>query len=486
MSENRDKNFLFELIDTYRMIIKKPIDVNNYNLRTYSDLRAPLQISLLWFKSEKNDLQIFLINHNKENSDKSIDIYGPYNIIQDNDVQNIEDTFNSSEIFKFIVNKEYGDNLRNVLTRLIRNNIGILKEEPKNKIGNGGLFYKDCFYFMYHGNIFNNNVDQIISIFQHEKEIQHKFYEISKNLPLKYKMVPFLGGYLFPPIWFGDIPNLSMRDKLKGKNLIDFVKIIYTGVISGRKIIINNDGYLGISINNRIDGQYEGTELYETVRALNFLFSVFIINGIKTKSVEGSEFVYTTYLPEKNILSESYRGHSKSEELHETRYKTVDLEEFRKNRRIISLDRLVEIVNLANSLINHERIFDSFNILIQSYTNLTKGELNQSFILSWTIIEQYLNYKWASLLNNKKVSNNRQKKLKKSRDYTASVKTEILNLFDYLEDDEYNTLNDLRKKRNDFIHEIVNISPDISKKSFNLALRYSKARINDLKLEKIE
>ena len=485
MAEEDYKKWLDELIENYRKIIKRPTDIDNFNLRVYSDLRAPLQISIFWLKSDKNDLQIFLINHNREFSDKRIDIFGPYNTSEKDNILNIEEIFNSGRIFEYIENKENGYNLGNILERLIRNNIRTLKEEPRNKIGNSGRFYKDSFYFIFNGNIFNSSVDQMIGYFQIEKDNQHRFIETSKNLPFENKMVPFLGGFIFPPIWFGDIPNLSIQDRLKGKKLIAFVKIIHTGEISGRKIIFENDGYLGVSINNRIDGQFEVMELYDTIKVVNFFFSVCLLNGINIKSVQGSEFVYTTYLPERQILSVSYRDYSKSKELHDTRYKSVDLEGFKKNRRIIPLERLVKIVKIADSLIINEKIFESLNILIHSYTNITKGELNQSFVLSWTIIEQYLNYKWDSLLKNKEVSNNRQKKLK-GRDYTASIKTEILNLFEYIEEDEYLILNNLRKKRNDFMHELVNIPHGIAEKSFNLAIKYSKARVNDLKIEDFE
>jgi len=483
MTEEGNKNWLIELIENYRKIIKRPIDVDNYNIQISSDLRAPLQISLIWLKSEKNDLQIFLINHNEDLSDKTINIFGPYKITNIDIFQDIEAVIEKGQIFENIKDKESGLNLGNVLERLIRNNIGLLKEEPRNKIGSNGSFYKDCFYFIYNGNIFSSSIDDKISYFQHEKDIQHQFYEISKKIPLQYEMIPFLSGYIFPPVWFGDIPKLSMEDKLMGKKLENFVKTIYTGEISGRKIIIKNDGYLGIAINDKIDGQLEEKELYETIGISNFLFSVFTINGIKIKSVQGSEFVYTTFLPEKKILNESYRDYSKSKELQEFRYKTVDLEEFKKNRRIIPLEKLIKIVNQANNLINNEKIVDSLNLLIHSYTNLTNGEINQSFILSWTIIEQYLNYKWDSLLKSKQVSSNRQKKLK-GRDYTASVKTEILNLFDCVKDDEYILLNSLRKKRNDFMHELMNIPNEIAQESLNLALKYLKARVNDFLLKK--
>ena len=476
MTEEENKQWLFELIDNYRKIIKRPIDVDNYNLKISSDFRSPLQISLLWLKSEKNDLQIFLINHNEEFRDKIINIFGPYEITNSDTFKDIEAVIEKGQIFEHIKDKEL--DLGNNLERLIRNQYKLLKEEPSNKIGNNGSFYKDCFYFIYNGNIFSSSIDDIISYFQHEKDIQHKFYEISKDLPLQYEMIPFLAGYIFPPVWFGDMLNLSIEEKLMGRKLENFIDIIYDDEILGRKIIIKNDGYLGIAINNKIDEQFEETEIYETIKVLNFLFSVFIINGININSVQGSEFVYTTYLPEKDFLGESYRSHSKSEELFKDRSKVVDLEEFRKKRRIIALEELKTIVNLTNNLISNEKIVDSLNLLIHSFTNLTKGEINQSFILSWTIIEQYLNYKWDSLLNNKKVSSNRQKKLK-GRDYTASVKTEILDLFDIVKENEYIALNSLRKKRNDFMHQIVNIPNEVAQESLNLALEYSKTRVND-------
>lgn len=483
MTEEENKQWLLKLIDNYRKIIKKPTDVDNYNLRISSDFRAPLQISLMWLKSDKNDLQIFLINHNEEFKDKTINIFGPYEIIKCDAFKDIEEVIEKGQIFEHIKDKEL--NLVNKLEGLIRNQIKLLKEEPTNKIGNNGVFYKDCFYFIYNGNIFSSSIDDRISYFQHEKDIQHQFYEISKDLPLQYEMIPFLAGYIFPPVWIGDILNLSMEDKLMGKKLEDFVEIIYTGEILGRKIIIKNDGYLGIAINENIDGQFKETEIYESIKILNFFFSVFIINDIFINSVQGSEFVYTTYLPEKNFLGESHRSHSKSEELFQERYKAVDLEEFKKRRRFIALEKLIELVNLTNQLIKNEKIVDSLNLLIHSFTNLTKGEINQSFILSWTIIEQYLNYKWDNLLNSKQISSSRQKKLK-GRNYTASVKTEILNLFDIVKDDEYIILNSLRKKRNQFMHQIMSIPNEIAQESLNLALKYSKIRIYDFLSEKTE
>lgn len=472
MLNDENKKFLFELIDAYR---KNNWDVN---LRTGTDLRAPLQLSLIWLKSDKNDFQLFLSNHNKNFNDKKIDFFGPYNISLKTNFRNFEDSLDKGHLFKYIGGVENEQTLRNSIIRMIRNNNKILKNEPTNEISSSGVFYKDCFYFIHNGDIFKRSIDKIMDYYQKEKIRNERFKEATKNLRFNYDMVPIFAGYVNPPIWIGEIPNLTMEEQVKGKRLIDFVKIIYKGEILERKIFLMNDGYLGISTKNRIDDFPEIKELENVKRIINFLFSVFLIKGIRLKTVQASEFICTTYLPERDFLSVAHRDHSKSKELFDKRYELIDLESFKKFRTIVSLDKVTESIDLAKNLINIENLFNSLLLLIHSYSNLLNGEINQSFILSWTILEQYLNYKWDLLLDRKEIIGNRLKKLT-GRDYTASIKTEMLNLFGYLTKEDYEILNDLRKKRNKFIHEIKKISSDKAIRSLNLAVNYSKARIDD-------
>ncbi len=205
---------------------------------------------------------------------------------------------------------------------------------------------------------------------------------------------------------------------------------------------------------------------------------MFIIEGIPIKSVQASEFVYVTYIPDRELLTESYRSSSKSKELFDKRHEFIALNDFKQRRNIISLDKLRKIVNLANKISKNNNIENSLNLLIHSFTNLGKLEINQSFILSWTIIEQHLNYKWDLLSKDKHLSRSRKKKLE-SRDYTASVKTEMLNLLGYISEEEYRMINGLRKERNNFMHEIIQIPRESANLSFKLARSYLKSRIEE-------
>jgi len=471
MLNDDNKKFLFELIDTYR---KNNWDVNH---RTGTDLRAPLQLSLIWLKSDKNDFQLFLNNHNKNFNDKKIDIFGPYNISLKTNFQNFEDSLDKGHLFKYVEVIENEQALRNKIIRMIRNNNSILKKEPTNEINISGVFYKDCFYFIHNGDIFKRSIDNIMNYYQKEKIRHERFKEATKNTRFNYDMVPIFAGYINPPIWIGEMPNLTIEEQIKGKRLIDFVKIIYKGEISERKIFLANDGYLGISTKNRIDAFPEVKEIENVIRIINLLFSVFLTKGIRLKTVQASEFVCTTYLPEKDILSVAHRDHSKSKELFDKRYELIDLEYFEKYRVIVTLEEVIKGIELAKNLIKDEKLFSSLLLLIHSYSNLLNGEINQSFILSWTILEQYLNYQWDLWLDRKEISGDRKKKLT-SRDYTASVKTEMLNLSGYVTKEDYDILNDLRRKRNDFMHEIKQIPREKANLSLNLAINYLRARID--------
>jgi len=457
MSVEDNIGFLLELIDSYRRIIKRPLDMEDYYFKTSSDLRAPLQISLIWFKSEKNDLQLFLTNHNNDFSDKSIDIYGPYNISVKSDFQNFEDSLNKEKLFNYIGDIENETTLRKKVIRMIRNNSKVLKNEPTNEIYSSGVFYKDCYYFFHNGDIFKRSIDEIIEFYQKEKERNEKLTEITKKLPLKPEMAPFFAGYINPPIWIGEKPSLTMEEQVKGKRLIEFVKTIYVGEILDRKIIVINDGCLGISMMCRIDEFPEEKEIVRIIKILNFLFSVFLIMGIRVKTVQASNFFSTTYLPEKDFLTIPHRKYSKSKEMFDKRHGIIDLESFKNFRIIVSLDKLTKSIDLAKNLINDQKLFNSLLLLIHSYSNLLNGEVNQSFILSWTIIEQHLNYKWDIFLNEKNVSRKRHKNLE-SGNFTAFIKADMLNFFGYISEKDFHIINGLRDKRNGFMHNIIPIT----------------------------
>ena len=86
-----------------------------------------------------------------------------------------------------------------------------------------------------------------------------------------------------------------------------------------------------------------------------------------------------------------------------------------------------------------------------------EGRLGEAVTLAWGVCEQLLSTAWETLLNDTKdagrMAARRRKKLI-GRDYTASVITEILELGMHIEHDLYRHLEEARKARNQWAHEM--------------------------------
>ena len=81
--------------------------------------------------------------------------------------------------------------------------------------------------------------------------------------------------------------------------------------------------------------------------------------------------------------------------------------------------------------------------------------------LAWGVCEQLLSTAWETLLNDtsptRRMSKERKNKLR-SRDYTASVITEVLELGMRIEYELYRHLEEARKARNSWTHNMREIS----------------------------
>ena len=105
-------------------------------------------------------------------------------------------------------------------------------------------------------------------------------------------------------------------------------------------------------------------------------------------------------------------------------------------------------------------------ILLDSFTHLMNGEYSQSFILSWTIIEQFIEFQLEHLTTNRNLTQKRKKKLYRQ---TIDNKLEILNFSNFLINKDYLEIMELKKLRNKFMHGLVVIIKEDAKRSFYLS-----------------
>lgn len=93
--------------------------------------------------------------------------------------------------------------------------------------------------------------------------------------------------------------------------------------------------------------------------------------------------------------------------------------------------------------------------LLKSIGEFKIGNFSLSLILSWFIIETYLNSYWTSYLENLRVSPKRIKYLT-NNDYTAAIISNILELVGVFNSTDFEMLDSIRKERNAIVHKSKN------------------------------
>ncbi|KKM70648.1 hypothetical protein LCGC14_1438630 [marine sediment metagenome] len=485
---------LNELVDSIRSKLQDP---------DQSELKHPLQIVLIWFRSTKNDIQFLLFNHEKKFSDKTFVVSGPYNFSRKNVLNNLGADIQKGKMFQSFINNE--NVIKADLKRLIRINIPYLKKDLKNKVIKDGVLNKS-YYLIYLGNLFDSPQKVFFEFFQ-QKELEKKKIDALGNslinglgvvqtktnledlptevqdfikqpdLDMKASKIPFLAGYIHPPIWIGNPPYFTDQERFYNVPLNTYIKTVKYVEIFGRRIIIMNDGFLAISINGNLDGQFEHSEMEETYKLIDLFLSLLLISKVdgyfEVYSTRETEFYYTDYNMQKDTFIENHGFSSYSRKMFELRQKTPSRSQFQSIRTCIDPLHIELVLIRFKTFSKLDIIQRSLKLLIDSYTHLIRLEFVQSFILSWVLIEQYLNYEWDLYLDQRKISKNEKKK------YTANKKINRLFQLGILREADNRELSRLRHTRNDFMHEIRLVRGNGANKSFKLALRFVKKRIDD-------
>ena len=118
-------------------------------------------------------------------------------------------------------------------------------------------------------------------------------------------------------------------------------------------------------------------------------------------------------------------------------------------------------------------------ILLQSVKSYGEHDFSASLIMSWTVLEKFISALWGKMLEDNKrrveggttihfIGGDRRKKLQ-GRDYTASIRIEILSLLGHINAEMYSDLNKVRTSRNNWLHNFEKVD----EKTASLAIQTS-------------
>lgn len=309
----------------------------------------------------------------------------------------------------------------------------------------------------------------------------------------------YWGYYIPPKAWLVKQPR---NDGGKVSHLTDEVfdlaqlaDIVYEHVLEcGLKVRAYCDGLFLFDFSNaegfsnepppdRIDSFEETAQLrLERTEVLN-AHVVFLRQALSAKQRWGLE--YQSITPHDLLAHHSDDDSSKGvgfksdrdADLHMARYASAYVPWYPKtfDRRIQGRMLVIESETIDESFSELSRLLakdDRTPLRLVSLFNFAMVSLQdhdypRSLITSWAIIERLLDLKWSDYMkeHRKKIINGKEvpfinvDRLKKleGRDYTASVRTEMLSLLEALPFDVYKDMENVRKVRNGWMHELKQV-----------------------------
>ena len=136
-------------------------------------------------------------------------------------------------------------------------------------------------------------------------------------------------------------------------------------------------------------------------------------------------------------------------------------------RKKISIGLLSNIIKITESVIKNYEYTHYLRLILGAHTQLNNEDNSQSFIISWTIIENSLREKWIKKIGFSEMDENVKKKLEGS---SIDKILDDLYIRKIISHDYYLQLKSLQKTRNKIIHRGDIVSYGSAKNCYNMAL----------------
>ena len=295
------------------------------------------------------------------------------------------------------------------------------------------------------GNMLEINYDeyfitQIKQYKNYQKPINRQNIEPSKTIiPV---MNTGLAAVFDPPISIG-IFDLTLSQKIRSQefNILNenaVVKKFHNNVIT-----ITKGGKIWIDNNDK-----------KTVKKIfNIMMAIALLFDISTQTIRSSDLAEITFNAKtRNISTYTWSNLGKIDKYLNRYYRVAITRVYRKN---ISVDLMSKIIQITESIITNYEYTEYLRLILNAHTQLNNEDNSQSFIISWTIIENDLYKKWTKKIHSSKIDKIVKKKLE---GLSVDRILDILYLEKIISCDYYLHLKSLQKLRNKIIHKGMDIS----------------------------
>ena len=307
-----------------------------------------------------------------------------------------------------------------------------------------------------------------------EKEGDEEEKEVGEEELFPYENDPnALGTYIWKPVWVGDVPNVDFKDRIL-MNPPRKYDTVHSGEIGERKIFITTDGFIGV---NEIDNESAALEI------LNVLFGTSILIEHPFEAATQDDLIEV--IVNENGDVSNRQGDPSLRRRHATPGPVATQGRYSYNsnqveRTVVSEDYLDDLCDLAKEVYEDNELKERINSTLQAYTHHVNGEYTQAFLLAWISIEQYINSESdRHLKKNKDVNSDRRRNMQRGGHWSASHLIELMEVSDCISNSRYKKITQMRRRRNEMVHETDSATEDESKSVVNLSLKLIDEQLPD-------
>jgi uncharacterized protein YutE (UPF0331/DUF86 family) len=445
MSANEEKlrSWLIELIMYFREEMKKlSIEEQKAVSKSVNDLSEPCQLLVIWAKEP--EFQINIITHLNNFKDMLIEIYGP--VENSKLIQYIENEVLKSSIIQAIGRELVEDFLANALGDL-RYHYNSLMDPLKPCICTKARIRDDpsTAGWVIIGNlqgydakkVASNCIESIVSIARERSTPPREEKVILQGF----------GTYIYPPIWIGEIPKRTFKEKVIATSFRVYEgRIVLTETYKNRPLIVMKDGYIAIGESDKQKAQ----------EFLNEIMSILLLRGIPANAVREVDLGTAVFTE----TSQSFGWSPLSSRA--LLYERLS-DYFVSIRRIsINEENMRKAIKLAELLTSDNRMKTLLSLFLEAYTYFQNTEYKQSLIIGWVILEDfYIKDLWTSQVS--KVTSDKHR-LSKLESWKVDARLEALNISGVLTNEEFALLMEIKDSRNEAVHKGKTPSKEICEK----------------------
>ncbi len=452
-----------QLITTFRGEAGKLTPDQRLKISNLDDLSSPCQVDVFWFQNErfKINFQLIIYEHFKDRADLEICIHGP--IPFHKAVDELDRILSHEKWSQELATDEgylieNGDRtlrrilegeLLSALEELRRYTLSLAFTELAQPVMITRKMYvtKDSSAWFVWGDISLKEPKEIVNDIVEKSVAQAPKASPktdNKKVVEKSELKAF-GTYFYPPIWIGEIPRRSFKEKAQKRffpKSLDNIVTKYKGFLT----IVQQDGLLAIGNENKT----------EVLDMLNEIMGVALVLGLacfairepevgemkidgQTLAIKGS----TMSLVSDRTRQGSHWG--------EPSYMSI-MSMMMPTTFLLSKEEIMDLLSRAGRITRDVEITKSLLFLLESYTHLLSSEYPQCFVMGWTVVERYIASVWDAFLEDKSITGKRRQKLRQGMVWTTDDIVESLNLAGAIDAQSYSSLMSLKDKRNKILH----------------------------------